>query len=404
MLIQRTITILLPYDDDLRRTLDAYRDVRQKLSAPCLNEEGFPLSALALHRAEYQNVKGSLSAQMTCSAIRSVAAAYVTASKNGSPAQKPFTFSRPFALFLIGKQNKRDAEFRKDGLLSIWTVGGRKRLSYQVPAGFRTLFERALWYDSITVIERGGKLLGRVSLTIDAPAPAGMEPVGIDLNETNALVAVNTKGQELFVSGLSVKVLNTRNRKTFQRLQKKRAARKAEQKSTRSVRRLLKQLGRRQRNRTQTFAQQAASQLVNWAAPGSVLVFEDLRVPAVSRGNKYRKGTHRRLTQWQRGLITRCSQNKAQEVGMPVEFVNPAFTSQICSCCGERGERRKHRFSCAACGFLSHADINAAVNIRNRYTALRSSEPLPVGSEARSRGQAFKGQVLKTSGVVVPLG
>jgi len=47
----------------------------------------------------------------------------------------------------------------------------------------------------------------------------------------------------------------------------------------RSVRRVLKRLGRKQRNRTRTFAQQTAKQLVEWAPKGAVLVFEDLHMP-----------------------------------------------------------------------------------------------------------------------------
>ncbi|WP_169460854.1 hypothetical protein [Ktedonobacter racemifer] len=82
-----------------------------------------------------------------------------------------------------------------DGTLSIWTVAGRKHLTYSIPQDFKTAFEKALEIDSLTVIKRDGKLIGRVTLTLDAPEPQGILPVGIDLNETNALVAVDPDGQ-----------------------------------------------------------------------------------------------------------------------------------------------------------------------------------------------------------------
>jgi hypothetical protein len=109
---------------------------------------------------------------------------------------------------------------------------------------------------------------------LELPDPQGVLPVGIDLNETNALVAVNLEGAPLFVSGRAVKVANARSFKTRKRLQAKLAIRKAEHQDTRSVRRVLKRLGRKRSNRTRTFAQTTAKALVQWAPANAVLVFE----------------------------------------------------------------------------------------------------------------------------------
>jgi len=57
----------------------------------------------------------------------------------------------------------------------------------------------------------------------------------VDLNETNAVVAVNPDDDILFISGLRRRVLNKRTFKTIKRLQRKLALKKAEGKNTRSV-------------------------------------------------------------------------------------------------------------------------------------------------------------------------
>jgi IS605 OrfB family transposase len=320
---------------------------------------------------------------MTISAIRLVAAAYASAKSNKQPAKRPFLFRKARALFLIGKRG-RDADFRSDGTLSIWTVGGRKHLHYTIPDDFKATFDRAVEIDSLTVIEHKGALIGRVTLTLDVPEPKGVLPVGIDLNETNALVAVDPDGRELFISGKTVKVKNRRTVKTRARLQRKHATRKAHHQDTRSVRRVMKRLGRTQRHRTRTFAQQTAKQLVTWAPEHAVLVFENVHMPKPAKGKLRGKALRRRMSLWHHALIRTCVENKAQECGMRIALVNPAYTSKNCSRCGLRGIRKRHSFTCPHCGHTDHADLNAAVNIRNRYTAFRSSGVLSITPEAQS--------------------
>jgi transposase len=66
-------------------------------------------------------------------------------------------------------------------------------------------------------------------------------------------------------------------------------------------------------------------------------------------------------------------------LGVPILFVDPAYTSQTCSRCREVGVREWQRFVCPHCGFTSHADLNAAFNILHRAEPLLS-EPLGLGS------------------------
>jgi putative transposase len=82
--IQRTITIRIADDPDLRATLAGFQDVQQRISQACYND-GTPLSALALHRAMYEDVKGTINSQMTCTAIRLVAGAYARRKRTKSP-------------------------------------------------------------------------------------------------------------------------------------------------------------------------------------------------------------------------------------------------------------------------------------------------------------------------------
>lgn len=49
-----------------------------------------------------------------------------------------------------------------------------------------------------------------------------------------------------------------------------------------------------------------------------------------------------------------------------VQTVNPAYTSQKCSCCGHTAKKNRQSqavFVCVACGYEANADINGARNI-----------------------------------------
>jgi putative transposase len=61
--------------------------------------------------------------------------------------------------------------------------------------------------------------------------------------------------------------------------------------------------------------------------------------------------------------LQKMVERRAYNRGIPVIYVNPAYTSKRCSRCGEIGRRARKQFTCPDCGFVAHADINAAFNI-----------------------------------------
>src|SRR5574344_7032 len=138
MLVQKALHVVIEPDPDLRETLDAFTAVCNHISPTAYNS-GKPLNALRLHKAEYHAVKGVVSSQLTCTAIRLTAGAYVVARKNGHDITRPFRWKNSYALFLIGKRG-RDASFTSENTLSIWTLKGRKHLKYHIPDVFQDTF------------------------------------------------------------------------------------------------------------------------------------------------------------------------------------------------------------------------------------------------------------------------
>jgi len=369
MNIKRTIPIILETSPDISATVKEFNRYQRTISPIAFNA-GKPLGAIELQRIVYHQIPTTLSSQLRCSAIRLTTAAYSAAKSNRRAIRKPFLFKRPRALFLIGKAG-RDASFRKDSTLSIWTVNGRKRINYRIPERFQRDLSKAKPVDCLVIRDNGKATL---CLTLEVPDPKGTIPVGIDLGVNNALVA-STKKATLVVSGKQLAIRNKRTRKVRSRLQSKLAGKKAQRTDTKSVRGTLKRLSRKTRNRNKTFCRQTAATLCKWAPADAVLVFEDLKIPRSRKKQHLRKGARRKLNSWFYRLMLQSVKNRAERAGLAIGFVDPAYTSQLCSSCGLLGERKRSKFSCPHCGYVAHADVNASLNILFRFAVLRSSGP-----------------------------
>ncbi len=112
---------------------------------------------------------------------------------------------------------------------------------------------------------------------------------------------------------------------------------------------------------------------------GATLVFEDLT--NIRGRSKVRKSQRRRLHGWSFDQFQFFVTYKAEARGVKVEFVDPRYTSQKCSQCKhiERGNRpTQAEFRCKKCGFECHADLNAAINIREDFLKRRASVNAPI--------------------------
>lgn len=86
------------------------------------------------------------------------------------------------------------------------------------------------------------------------------------------------------------------------------------------------------------------------------------------RRNRCNKTTRKWLGQWAFHQLEFNIIYKAHQQGIEVALVDPAYTSQRCSTCGytAKNNRRKGTFACRSCGFIANADVNAAINIRDK--------------------------------------
>ena len=124
-------------------------------------------------------------------------------------------------------------------------------------------------------------------------------------------------------------------------------------------------------SKSHTRAKTELKQVVNRAAK-CALDYENLAVihmenlKDMKRGKKWGNKNHH----WPVGLLQERISSWADEHGVRVIRVNPAYTSQTCSVCGHRDKKNRvgEKFLCLGCGHEADADINAALNIGQRGT------------------------------------
>jgi len=137
------------------------------------------------------------------------------------------------------------------------------------------------------------------------------------------------------------------------------------------VKTAIAKLRAREHDRRKDWAEKTSTDL---ARRFDLIRVEDLRIAGMTRsvrgtieeagrGVRQKAGLNRGILASGWGLLACRLQDKAPG---RVEKINPAYTSQQCSACGHvAAESRESQalFRCVACGYASHADVNAARNI-----------------------------------------
>ena len=326
----------------------------------------------AVQRLVYGDLKGmGLSAQPAIHVARKVAGAYATLKANikagnlGQPGSRrrvkaeggPVRFrpdaAQPFDDRCLSWQIN-------DRTISIWTVRGRIARIPVACSDAQHATLAAYRQGESDLLYRGGKWY--LYATCEVPEAAQCEPdgfLGADLGIAN--IAATSDG--IRHAGRHLNRIRHRNRALRRKLQAK---------GTKSAKRLLRKRFRKESRFAADTNHRISKSIVAEAqrtSPGIAL--EDLG--GIRDRVRLRRPQRVTLHSWAFAQLGRYIAYKAVRAGVPVVYVDPAYTSQMCSECGHIDTRNRPdqaTFSCTSCGFAEHADVNAARNIAFRGAAV----------------------------------
>jgi putative transposase len=194
--------------------------------------------------------------------------------------------------------------------------------------------------------------------------------IGVDLGIVNL---ATTDDGELY-SGAQVDQVRERYHTRRQRLQAV---------GTKCAKRRLKRNSGKERRFQKDINHQISKRLVTKAAEScKALALEDLTHIRKRTEATVRHEQRRRHSAWAFAQLRMFVQYKATLAGVRVIVVDPRNTSRTCSRCGSCDKHNRpsqSSFLCLNCGFVAAADVNAAINIRERAVV-----NLPMAAQAMS--------------------
>lgn len=205
---------------------------------------------------------------------------------------------------------------------------------------------------TLRITKKAKKWIAQISVTIPTSEKIGTKIMGVDLGLKVPAVAVTEDGSARFFGkgrqNKSVRRKFKSKRKKLGKLKKLIAIRNLDDKEQRYMKDQDHKISRA---------------IVNFAKENKISVIRLEQLTNIRQTARTSRKNEKNLHNWSFYRLSQFIEYKANLVGIKVEFVNPAYTSQTCPKCSEKNKAQDRKYKCK-CGFEKHRDLVGAMNIR----------------------------------------
>lgn len=355
---------LLPSNEQKRSLLSTMTLFNNAASfAAMAGFEGHVFSQPSIHKLAYYAIreKYGLSAQL---AVRAIGKAVECFKRDKT---KCPTFNPRSAVIY----DERIMRFIGLESVNLGTTGGRITIPIIVSGYQSDKLQAAIktGQADLVYVNRAFYLLLSVQFE-DSPKLSTSGVLGIDLGVNE--IAVDSEGNAY--TGKDVEAYRVKTQTIRSALQSK---------GTRSAKRHLRKIRRKESNYRRTKNHQISRRIVDTAKARNLsIAIENLK--GISKTTRLvRKSQRSRMTGWAYAQLGSFICYKSELAGIPVEIVDPRNTSRTCSKCGhcdKKNRKSQSKFLCVICGHAENADLNAAKNIRSKGSI---SKPIVTNDDSR---------------------
>jgi len=307
-----------------------------------------------LHHLSYYKLRSSevdekkeLGSQMVCNAIRAVCDAYKVLKINKTKQVPKINFRDNASVHF----DKRTYTLKNDGV-SLYTLSKRVFLPMYAGEFQQHYLQQGKPREAELICKKGEWFF---NLVLDIPQVelrlTTGKILGVDLGENN--LAATSSGK-LFGGG---RLRHERDSALALRA-------KLQSNGTKSSKQLLKKISGKEARHVKHVNHCISKQIIQEAIATDCDTIAMESLTNIRLRIKAGKRVRSRLHRWSWAQLQDFVSYKAQDAGLKIVFVNPAYTSQMCSECATIGVRRKHQLLCKICGVQRHSDLNASRNIR----------------------------------------
>jgi putative transposase len=221
----------------------------------------------------------------------------------------------------------------------------------------------------LRISRKRGKWVAEIALALPDPDPTtGAAIMGVDLGvKVPAVVHIIGKATRFFGNGRMQRAKRRQfyaHRKDLQHAKKVRAVRTSQGKEHRWMRDINHKLS----HQIVSHAQHQGVGVIRLEHLAGIRPRITQRTARTSRGANRRKAANARknnrmIATWTFHQLATFIAYKAARVGIAVEWIDPAHTSQRCPACFRLNTADDRHYACADCGWTGHRDAVGAINI-----------------------------------------